>query len=160
MTLTKNNFQNLLDKAYRFLSFRPRSEWEIRRYLRKKIKEGEDDQIEAVIENLKASSLLDDRQFCLWWCDQRVQFKPRSRRLIKYELKKLKVDEEVINDALISLNYSSDFDIALRLGVKKLSRLKNLDKATFQKKLVGILARGGFSWAIIKPVVEKLWGKE
>lgn len=155
----KNNFQNLLDKTYRFLSFRPRSEWEVRRYLQKKTKEGEGEQIEAVVENLKSLDLLDDRRFCLWWRDQRIQFKPRSRLFLKYELKKLGVDEEVINEALTSLKHPNDFDTALSLGAGKLSRLEGLDEAVFQKKMAGILARGGFGWTVIKPAVEKLWEK-
>ena len=143
------------DKALRFLSFRPRSEKEIKDYLKKK-KIGEETQ-KMVLKKLKKANFLDDREFTLWWIEQRMTFRPSGKRLLEYELRKKGVDKEIIEEFFATGLYPSfEFKMALKAAKKKFSSYQKLPGFEFRKKITAFLARRGFSWEVIKEVIESL----
>ena len=60
-------YQRALDSALRFLSYRPRSEQEVRRRLGRQAWPAE--VIEAVVARLRAVGLLDDAAFARLWVE-------------------------------------------------------------------------------------------
>src|SRR5271157_481574 len=78
--------------AYRFLSYRPRSEAEMKERLRRRGLDGS--KIEIIINKLKEQKLLDDTAFAQFWKENRDTFRPRSQRLTRMELKKKGVADE------------------------------------------------------------------
>jgi len=147
------------DKALRFLSFRPRSEKEIKDYLKKK-KIGEETQ-KMVLKKLKKANFLDDREFTLWWIEQRMTFRPSGKRLLEYELRKKGVDKEIIEESFAPRLYPSfEFKMALKAAKKKLSSYQKLPSLELRKKMTAFLARRGFSWEVIKEVVDEDLKKE
>ena len=73
------------EKALSYLSYRPRSETELERYL--KDKEFSDRVIEDVIERLRRVELVDDREFARFWVENRTRFRQRGRRALVVELR-------------------------------------------------------------------------
>ena len=61
--------QNAYDRALRFLSYRPRSSEEVRRYLVKNCLE--ETIVSEVIERLRSRAYLDDESFARFWLDSR-----------------------------------------------------------------------------------------
>ena len=147
----RDEVERAYERALNFLSYRPRSETEVCRNLRKK--NVEDEVIEVVVERLTRAELLNDREFARYWMENRLQFNPRGARALRQELWEKGVSAPIIADAL------ADFDegIAARrvaeAGARRLAHLKPRD---FCRRLRAYLARRGFSYAVIKPLVEEM----
>jgi regulatory protein len=142
-------------QALRLLSYRPRSEAEIRKKLADK---GFDVKIsEYVIQRLIEEKYLGDQTFAQTWVENRSNFRPRSRRLLKYELRQKGVAEEYIESALASVN--AEPDLAYQAGIRYATRLADLDWETFRKRLGAYLGRRGFSYGTIAPVVSQIWNE-
>lgn len=143
-------FQKLLDKTYRFVSLRPRSEKEIRDYLHGK--HAPDADFEKITHQLREQKLIDDSTFVKWWLDQRATFRPKGKRALKAELKQKGISEELIEEAIgEGVDELSQAKKAIQKKLKIYSRLPYLER---RAKLSAYLARNGFSWEIIKQVVD------
>ena len=145
-----------LDTAMRFLGHRPRSEQEVRRRL---AREAVADQVvEAVLAQLRRWQLVDDAAFASYWLEQRRTFRPRGPRLLRAELHRRGVSAELVAAALEQAAASADED-ASRVAAQWARRLaaQALDERTFCSRLAQRLARRGFDWDTISPLVERLW---
>lgn len=151
-----DNFDKLYEKTLRFLSFRPRSEKEIKDYLIKKKADGLT--TKKIIEKLKQHKFLSDEEFTRWWIEQRTRVKPRGLRLIKFELKQKGIDKELIDD-IFENDQSSDLEKATILATKRLSRYKNETPQKIYEKMGRFLASKGFDYDVIKEVIEKILAK-
>lgn len=151
----ENELDKILLKVYRFLSYRPRSEKEIRDYLAKK--KTSVLLTALVIKTLEKQKYLDDKEFASWWIDQRMQFRPVGEWVLKAELLQKgiskKIIEEMVNGQWSIVNSQ---DLALKAAKKKLHHYKGLDQIEFRRKMGNFLARRGFDWETIKEVIEQL----
>ena len=150
--LDRDSFQKAYARALRFLSYRPRSEAEVRRYLQgKKVSPA----IEAeVVERLTSSGLLDDQAFASYWVENRESFKPRGRHALRYELRQKGLGEEIIALALEDID---EEDSAYRALINRAGRIAPLDRGAFRKKLGSFLRRRGFSYEAINAALERAW---
>ncbi len=155
------------DRALRFLSYRPRSEKELERYLKKK--KVSDTETTTIIERLKERAYIDDKAFTTWWIEQRVKHKPRGRILLYKELAQKGVPKELINKGLNNLakiihekekeipeKYADDPEayLAYKVAKKKAKYFNNKSKFEFKRKLSNHLYRRGFTWDQINKVVD------
>src|SRR6185312_10817376 len=90
--------QQAVERAINYLSFRPRSQEEVRRYLRKK--ETPPDIIEAVLERLQRLDYLDDRSFASFWVENRERFNPRGSQALRNELRMKGVEREIVEETV------------------------------------------------------------
>ncbi|MCH7541357.1 RecX family transcriptional regulator [Patescibacteria group bacterium] len=163
-----DQIERLLNKGLNILSFRPRSEKEIRDYLLRKGKlkevrsEAEKDQykssLEKVISRLKKLKQINDYAFAKWWVDQRTRFKPRGPYVIRGELLAKGVSREVV-DELTNIKKEDQIHLALTAASKKISAYKKLEEVNFRKKLESYLVGRGFSWEIAKNAVDTITDK-
>jgi regulatory protein len=157
----------VLNKALRFLSFRPRSEKEIREYLlgknrphKKKSEPPSAEIIDAVIDKLKELKFLNDAEFALSWVRSRTEYKPRSISVIKMELRQKGISEELIEESLQSrMEKGDDKTLAKELLLKKRKKYEGMDKKERLQKAGGMLARKGFSFEAIKAAIDEVFGK-
>jgi regulatory protein len=140
-------------QALHFISFRPRSEVEVRKKLAEKGAEPE--VIESVLTRLRTAQLVGDEQFARKWIDNRSTFRPRSHRMLRYELHQKGVGEVFIQQALAEAD--NEPDLAYQAGIKYARRLEGLDWELFRKRLSGFLGRRGFPYGTIAPVVRQIW---
>jgi regulatory protein len=143
-----------LDVALRFLAQRPRSESEVRRRLRRA--ELTDEAIDTVVAQLKQHRLVDDAAFAQYWVEQRQTFRPRGARLLRAELRSHGVGTQDAQVAAASVEPSAEDD-AYRAAQKRARHWGALDERTFRTKSSQFLARRGFGWDTISPVVERLY---
>jgi regulatory protein len=147
-----SSLQDCLDAAYYYLSYRPRSEGEIRQWLHKR---GFADEVaETAIARLKEQNLSDDFAFAQFWKDNRLSFRPKSKRLIKRELRDKKVAAEIIEQVTRDID---DEEIAYKLGSNRLSSFAHLDYPDFYRRLSSYLAYRGFNYEVIKRTASILW---
>ena len=139
------------ERALNFLSYRPRSEAEVRRNLRKK--DVTDEAIEAVVERLTRAGMLDDREFARYWVENRLQFNPRGARALGHELREKGVPVSIIDDTLAGFDEEPTARKAAEAGAR---RLAHLEPTAFRRRLGAYLARRGFSYAVISPLLEEM----
>lgn len=77
-----------------YLSYRARSEKEIRQNLRKH--EVSVDVIEETLERLRKAGLANDNEFAQTWVENRSTFRPRSKQALSIELRQKELDNETI----------------------------------------------------------------
>ncbi len=138
------------EMALKFLSFRPRSEVEVRRYLAGK---GMDAAADPVIERLHRLGYLDDRAFAQAWVASRSALRPKGPRALQYELRSKGVAADVIADALADV--AADEAAYAAVG-QRAARWRMLEPGIFRQKVHAFLARRGFDYEIIQKTVDRL----
>lgn len=147
--------QRAVDRALNYLSYRPRSREEVRRYLRRK--ETPPEVIEAALARLDRLDFVNDRTFSGFWIESREQFSPRGARALKNELRMKGVERDIVDELV---NDEQDEERALRAGRKKARALVNapgIDYATFRNRLGSFLQRRGFGYQVTARTVRALW---
>lgn len=147
----RDSVAKALDNAVRYLTARPRSQYEIRQYLSHKGTATA--AIEEVIERLQTLGYVDDVAFARFWVSNRDEFKPRGRVALRYELRQKGIADDAIEEVLSTIDLD---DSAYRAAQKKLSSLRGLDTKAARDKLGAFLARRGFSYDTVQRVIERL----
>lgn len=142
----KAEFQKTLDKLLRFATLRPRSEKEITDYFRRK--KVHESMWEELLEKLRHFELIDDLKFAKWWVDQRQNFKPKSKRVLKIELTKKGIVKEIINTVLDDTPIDEE-KMAKDLIERKAYKWKGLEPRIARQKMSQYLAGKGFGWDVI-----------
>jgi regulatory protein len=140
--------------ALNLLARRPRSEREVRDRLKQKGYPPET--IDLAISKLEGWRYVDDEAFARYWIENREANRPRGRRLLEQELRFKGVDRETIRETI------ADADVderqgALELGRTKLRSYRNLDPEVARRRLGSFLARRGYGYDIVKPVLADLF---
>jgi len=140
-------------KALHFISFRPRSSAEVQQNL---IKRGISESLaHETVKRLQSSGLVDDEAFAQAWVENRNAFRPRSRSALQFELRRKGLNEETIQSVLAE--QVDEQALAIEAARKYARRLSGLEWPEFRRKLGGFLARRGFSYTTLSPVVSEVW---
>ena len=153
----KDNKAKAYGNAIRFTTIRPRSEKEVELWFKRKKIEGKT--AKTVLQKLKKLELVNDLEFAKWWVEQRLQFRPKSKLALKVELQQKGVDREITEQVLSQVSPEGEEEMARRIARKKLSRLSGLSEKKLKQKLTEYLARRGFSWNIIRNIVDSEYKK-
>lgn len=147
------DFSGALAVSLRFLSYRPRTVHEVRRRLTKGFA---DPTIEAVLSHLLKCGFLDDAAFAVQWRNSRERRRPKGKRAIAMELRRLGVDQELIDSTLDELDETAG---ARRAALKPASRLveKGCTHEMFRRRIGDLLQRRGFRYGTAIETVEDLW---
>jgi regulatory protein len=142
-----------LDKAYgnalRYVAMRPRSEWEMRQYFRRK--DVEEPVAQQIIERLKGVGLLDDLAFARAWVSNRRILKATSKRRLIQELKQKQVSEAIIGQVLEE-DEADEHQVLRNLVERKRQHTRYRDDP---QKLMQYLARQGFGYDDIKSAMQE-----
>jgi regulatory protein len=144
--------EDAYDRALNYLTYRPRSAWEIRRYLEKRGL-GQDAQA-VVLERLTRAGLVNDREFAQFWVENRAAHRPRGRRALRAELRQKGIATEVVEAAVSDVDEDA---AALTVAEARARRLSDLDRQAFRQRLYGYLQRRGFSYDVCRRVTDRLW---
>lgn len=148
----QDNVEVALQRALNFLSYRPRSEQEVRQNLKKH--KYDQAVIDEIIERLVRGRLVDDENFAELWVENRSEFRPRGSRMLRAELRQKGLSDRVIEDALSDLD---ETNLALKAARKRSRRYRDLEQDEFRQKLYAFLARRGFHYGVISEVVPIVW---
>lgn len=154
--------ERAMGQALLFLSYRARSEKEIRQNLKKH--EYSEAAIERTLSRLRENRLADDGEFARAWVENRSAFRPRSRRALTMELRQKGLDEETVREAVSdvdeeALAYETARRWATRLKRPAPSRSQNLEWNEFRRKLSDHFARRGFPYPVVSSVVTRIWNE-
>lgn len=156
-------YQKLKDYSLKLLSIRPRSKKEISSKLSQFAKKRHlpENLIDKLLNEFSELNLLNDFEFSKWWIEQRRSFRPKGEKVIRLELLHKGVDKEVIDSAVIAINADglSDYDLAMKVAEKRLTRFQNLSPIQLKIKIRDFLFRRGFGWEIISKVIDSLVNK-
>jgi regulatory protein len=143
------------DQALNYLTYRPRSEAELERYLARK---GWDEAVvREEIERLKQASLVDDREFARFWVENRQRFRPRGRMALRYEMKTKGLSEEDISESLEAVDEEAS---AYALALVQVRKKAGLAPRELRQKLGPYLARRGFSYSVVETVLHRIAAEE
>ncbi len=139
--------------ALRLVSYRARSELELRQRLARR---GFSSQaVESAVTKMRGWNYIDDREFARQWVESRESHRPRSTRMMKRELSSKGIDpgtaERVVEAAQID-----DYAVALDLARKWVPRIRREDSETQRRRLTGYLQRRGFSWDVVRRVLDEV----
>ena len=134
------NKKSPLENAFHFLSFRSRSEKEMRDFLKKK----EVLQIDETIDKLKELDFINDRKFIQEFVDSRSKNKPKGKKALIIELKRKGIDVE-------DLDINED-ELAKKALEKKKPR-------SFGQASRFLYSRG-FSWNVIERTLKNWYNGE
>lgn len=137
------NYDTAREKVLGLLARRPRSQWELELYLKRK--SYEEPTIEALIQDLSAAGHIDDVAFARWWVEQRRLLKSASKNKLKLELRQKRVRDNIIKEVLDE-DATEDIVVIRELIQKKQQQSRYRDK----QKLMQYLARQGFHYGDIK----------
>ena len=140
-------------KALHFLSYRPRSSAEVRQNLTKRgIPEA---LVNETVNRLQHAGLINDQEFARVWVENRNIFQPRSKSALRMELRRKGLSDEIIQPVLDE--QVDEETLAFDAARKYARRLAGLEWLRFRLKLSGFLARRGFSYTTLSPVVSEVW---
>lgn len=143
-------------RALKYLSYKPRSSAEIEERLRRY--EYSEQVIEQVHGKLVEKGYINDQQFADTWVENRNTFRPRSHRILRWELRNKKISEETISSILDETE--PEEKLAMAAARKYLPKVANCERDQFYRRLAGYLGRRGFSYSITAPILAELWESE
>lgn len=139
-----------LDYAFSLLSYRERSEGEVRQRLA--LRGYPQDAIDNVVSELTELNYLDDKRFSLSWLRSRRESRPGSRSKIRWELLAKGVKEEVIAEAL-----DEEYPPEEEAGVaRKLAEKRASQAGSTRKRIYDYLRRRGFGHDVIMRTLEEV----
>jgi regulatory protein len=144
---------NAVEMALKYITSRSKTQYQVLKYL--KGKGIEEDAAAHAVSYLDSYGYLDDQQFASDFVRSRIQYKPRGKRVIKWELQQRGIKPDTIEEALDQ--YKDEVEAARRLVDKKLSTKHFNDREelrVFELKIGRLLARKGFSSSTIQLVMK------
>jgi len=139
-------------RAIKFLSLRLKTEKELRDMLKQHRYDRET--VDKVVDELRSYGYINDRLYIHKYIYDRCRLKPKSKKLLKYELLKKGLPAEIIDEVLSDFNVD-EYSIAENLVRKKFGKYDLNDKEII-KKAYNFLKHRGFENTVIEEVFKKL----
>lgn len=114
-----------------------------------------EDVAEAVLSRFTEVGLIDDEAFARAWVSSRHAGRGLARRALATELRRRGVDDDVVNDAVDELAPEQEVETARLLVARKLPATRHLDPITRTRRLLGVLARKGYTPALAFRIVRE-----
>ncbi|WP_199487405.1 regulatory protein RecX [Actinomadura spongiicola] len=134
------------ETCLRMLATSPRTRAQLADALRRK--NVPDDVAENVLVRFDDVGLIDDEAFAQAWVQSRHRGRGLAKRALAAELRHRGVAEETVNEAVESLDPAQEEQTARALVARKLPSTAGLDPTKRMRRLVGMLARKGYSPAL------------
>ncbi len=148
---TDQSFRQAQGAALRLLSYRPRSEAELRGRLSRRFPSHT---VDGVLRSLKRQSLVNDQEFAMLWAESRDRQRPCSAAAIRRELVAKGVAPET---AASAASIVDDEESAMRSGARFARQIADTDFVSLHRKLDGYLQRRGYSGGVRRRTISSLW---
>jgi regulatory protein len=110
----------------------------------------------AVLDRFGEVGLIDDAAFARAWVTSRQAGRGLARRALRAELRAKGVDGEEAEQALAEVDDDDERAAARRLVERRARSLSRVDRVTATRRLVGMLARKGYSGGLAAGVVREV----
>ncbi|MBH0025326.1 regulatory protein RecX [Salinibacterium sp. SWN248] len=146
----RDGFSEISRVSMRALARRGMSSHEMTQFLG--TREFESDEVEAEIERLEGSALLDDAALAETLTRTLRERKGLGSGGIIAELRRRKIDQEHI-DAVVDFERDEEQERANEVALKRAPQLRSLDNETAKRRLSGFLLRRGYSGSVVSSAV-------
>ncbi|GAA4863317.1 hypothetical protein GCM10025787_55890 [Saccharopolyspora rosea] len=141
------------DTVYRLLASRARSRSELRQAL---LRKGIDEDVaDGVLRKFVDAGLVDDAAFAEEWVHSRHRHQGLGREALGFELRRKGVDENLVEAALSTVDGDAEVERARDLVRRRLRSMTAADPTARTRRLVGMLARKGYSESLAFRVVRE-----
>ena len=147
----QENLNKSFKAANRFISYRPRSELEIREKLLTKFPSS---LVQKTIDLLKSQNKINDSLFAKFWVDKYTNSSYRSSSFIKTELIKKGLDPDIINGAIEEID---DEHLAFLSARKAIKNFLPDNYQSFTNKILNTLNYRGFDYSLSCKIAKELW---
>lgn len=148
------NYKDPLTYALYLIELRDRSEGEIQDRMQRKGFDAKE--IAKTISFLKSKKFLDDKKFAQMFVREKRDLQHWGEYRIKVELRKHFVSEEIIEEILSNQSDQSETAIAHEAAASWRRKNKNCPREKIYSRLGGYLSRQGFSYDIVKEILDKM----
>jgi regulatory protein len=115
-----------------------------------------DDAAVTVLDRFTEVGLIDDAAFARAWVSSRQAGRGLARRALNAELRAKGVEPEVAAEAVGEVDEEDERAAARRLVERRAPGMRRLDRATATRRLMGMLARKGYSGGLAAAVVREV----
>lgn len=140
------------------LSRAPQTRAQLERVMRRR--QVPDEVAQRLLDRFAEVGLVDDASFADAWVESRHAGRGLGRRALAHELRQRGVDDELIGAALTGLDPDTEAASARALVTARLPSTRRLDRAARIRRLVGMLARKGYSQGLALRVVRDVLAAE
>ena len=156
----KDDLIPLLNIAFFYLKFRPRTIKETRDHLYKKVRitHWSHEAVDKVIDHLIKLKFLNDKAFVDYLVRSRTATKVKGIFAIKQELNRFGVEKELIDEYFANIEINEE-ELAKKALARRWGIIKTLPKQKRFEKAISFLQRRGFNFDISRKIIEKLEGK-
>ncbi len=112
-----------------------------------------DEVADALLDRFTDVGLIDDVEFARMWAGSRHRGRGLGRRALAYELRSKGVDDASIGAALAEISEDDERQRAHDLVARKMTSVSRLEPLKARQRLVGMLARRGYSLGLAESVV-------
>jgi regulatory protein len=149
-----DSLQKAKNCAFILLKFRPRSEKEIAKRLKKK--KFDNQVISEVVFFCKEKGFINDKEFAKAWVESRLK-RPLGINRIKLELKSKGISEEIITGVLSEAKAQFDEGrIVGEIARQRFMKLKGMESFKAKRRIYAYLLRRGFSLETVTDAIEQL----
>jgi regulatory protein len=136
----------------RLLTMSPRTRSQLAEALQRK--NVPEDVAERVLGRFSEVGLIDDAAFAQSWVESRHRGRGLAGRALAAELRQRGVDDETVQEAVAALDPDQEESRARELVDRRLASTRGIDPVRRMRKLVGMLARKGYSPGLAYRVVK------
>jgi regulatory protein len=155
--IDKDAFSRARDYAYYFLSYRDRSEYEIKKRLLER--EFPPAVVNEVLGLLRNQGIVDDRSFVNKWVDNVILSRPMGRMRVTHELRLKRVRDDIIDEVCHEkLDLDKEAELARKAADKKMKVLKNYAHDVARRRLNTFLVNLGFDFEVIRDLIKEYFG--
>ena len=121
-------------------------------------REIEPDEVAAEVERLEGAGLLDDRVLAHDLVSTLRDRKGLGKSAITAELRRRRVDQAAIDEALESVDVDDELERATEVAIKRAGQLSSYDRTTAERRLSAFLQRRGYSGSVVGAAVNAALG--
>lgn len=133
------------------LTRRGQSRWELRQLLL--ARDLEPGAVDAELERLEGVGLIDDAALAEVIVRTHRERKGLGRAALVAELRRRRIDQDVIDAAIEHLGAEDELERATQLAERRAPQLRNLDHDTAVRRLSGYLQRKGYSGETVRAAI-------
>ncbi|MBA2737565.1 MAG: RecX family transcriptional regulator [Pyrinomonadaceae bacterium] len=148
------------DRAVNLLTYKPRSENELRQRLLEKDWTNAEI-VEAVLAKLKEYNYLNDDQFAKEFAASRLRQKPIGKRVLRQKLALKRLDKETVDAALEKAFEDTPEEEIIERAIEKRLRIKGKPETREDsKKFYDYLLRQGFSYDLVSNKMREIAARD
>jgi len=155
--ITNNiNCKKAKSHALKYLISKMRTEKEIREKL---LELGFDKEtVNAAVEDLKSLGYINDRIYVQKYLYDRTKLKPKSKKMLRYELQQKGIDDSIIDEVLSEWKMD-DEAVAANLVRRKFGKY-DLNEEKIKRRVYNFLRNRGYSFEVIKNAIDMVNSKD